>query len=890
MSLKKRTILLAFPSGNIDSTQHLVANLRGFNVIRAADVESIQASLQKKSVDLLIFDEDLEGVEACLQSLDIGNKPGMIVVICQKDNINHWESQIPDLVDEFFRKPIRNKKLLRIIRLYMAGKNYEQYEAVFNAMPFGGEILDSKGQLIEVSKRTCKLLGYKKRELIGKQFSSIVDPADIQKCNINLQQVLKKKTIKSEISLRHKNGKLIPVLRSARLIHKSFDPKNPPVIIAVNLDISNLIRARDDLITSEKELLNSQKVGGLGSFILDIEKGTWTSTQVLDEIFGVSEEFVKDLGGWSKLVTVDDRQMMMEYFLRIGEEHLENLDKTFRIQRNNDEQIRWVHGLGSVDYDITGVPAFIHGTIQDVTSRVESEAEMRKLSYALQQTPATIIITDTSGNIEYVNAKFSDVTGYSVEEVVGKNPRILSSGEKTREDYKIMWDTICAGDEWQGEFHNKKKNGDMYWEFAVISPIRDHEGNISQFLAVKEDITQSKIDAEKRRSLQDQLNHAQRMEAIGTLAGGIAHDFNNILQSMYLYLGMAHDALPDGDTKDDIAQVTKAALRAKDLVNQILTYSRGSENLKSNVLIQFVVKESLKLLKASFPISIEIKSEIDGDCPPVLCDPTQVHQIVMNICTNAFDALPGKKGTIEVNLRQLDLNPDMNEQLILAEGHYLELTITDSGQGIPPATLPLIFNPFFSTKEPGKGSGLGLSVVHGIMEDLGGQIIAESEEGNGTTFSLYFPITESETDTEESTIEPLDFDKDHILLLETEEDIREGTQLALEKFGCKVTSSLTSEELLKTLSASPEKYTMVIANQHLHEMSGLQLAELVKKDYPQMPFMLMSGNDPSHIQDEDHMEIIDGFIRKPWQIVDLIRAISELKSGSQNKVGSKSKQ
>ncbi len=1135
MNMHIKTILLAFTAKTASQIKQLEDVFKDYQIFQTASAASCTKILLENQIDLLVIDEDLPSVNEVIQGFSLDNKPGMVLVICAEDRIPFWESLIPESIDEFFKKPIRVGKLFRFIKLYLTGKKVEQYEVIFDSMPYGGEVMNQEGFIEEVSQRTCTLLGYQRNELLGKSFSKLLSSESIHLFKTNLQHVLANQMVSIEVDLKHKDGSLIPVLRSAKLIPDDRDPALSR-ILAFNLDISELVQERetttatlrllqdsqqvakigsffynleqdewtvtqvikdmlaltddhsrqikdwaafigpnhasifktfiqqlpemdqlhfeltyqmirqndqamiwvkhsgrckrngagritsftstvqditetklqseslkrseqrlklsqhlarlgtfladpigdkltansifaeivgidnsvpltysgwldnihpgdrkrlahkyeqhtidrntlnsDDfriirendgevrwvnelteyqydregLVTqvsgtiqditerilaqqkieeSEQILLRSQQVGRLGSYVLNIEAGKWNSSAILDQIFGIPENYHKDVQSWLGLVYESDRDDMHKYFIENILGQGQAFDKTYRILRKQDGAVRWVHGLGSLEFDEDDNPIKMFGTIQDVTRQKEYEAELRKLSFALEQSPASIVITDLQGNIEYVNAKFMEVTGYALDELLGQNPRLLSSGETSQADYKILWDTVLGGDIWQGEFHNKRKDGKLYWEWAIISPIRDPAGNITQILAVKEDITQKKIDAEKQHSLQEQLHQAQRMEAIGILAGGIAHDFNNILQSMYLYLGMAQDALPDGDVRDDIIQVSKAAQRAKDLVSQILTYSRRGETENSKVLIQFVVKEAIKFLKASFPHSIKVQEDINTECPPVYCDPTQIHQIFMNICTNAYDALPEKTGTIKVTLDLIELGPEKDEQILVDDGIYLDLIISDTGHGMSPAVLALIFNPFFSTKEPGMGTGLGLSVALGIMEELGGQILVESEEGQGSTFRLLFPTSkEIDPDVDVEFAPILDLEEISVLLVDSEDDVREGTQRTLEKFGCQVTSCQNSHEALAQLTVNPDSFSIVVADFDLSGMTGLKLAEIVKQDYPQLAFVLMSGMNPQELEEYD-LSQVDALLKKPWQIIDLLATLSKVVS------------
>lgn len=282
--------------------------------------------------------------------------------------------------------------------------------------------------------------------------------------------------------------------------------------------------------------------------------------------------------------------------------------------------------------------------LQDITENKEAEEERARLVTAIEQTSEIIIITDVNGTIQYVNPAFEKITGYSRDEAISKNPRILKSAEQSEAFYKNLWNTIISGEKWSGRFVNKKKNGHLYTEEATITPIKGRTGAITNFAAVKRDVTNELL-------IEQRVRETQKMEAIGTLAGGVAHDFNNILAAIIGYTELSLIATPeDSQLHSDLTKIIKACNRASNLVNQILTFSRQQEQEKKPILITPIIKEVLKLLRASLPSSIEIRQNIKHELGMVLADPTQIHQIIMNLCTNAGYAMREKGGILEVSL------------------------------------------------------------------------------------------------------------------------------------------------------------------------------------------------------------------------------------------------
>ncbi|MDY6971931.1 MAG: response regulator [Thermodesulfobacteriota bacterium] len=374
----------------------------------------------------------------------------------------------------------------------------------------------------------------------------------------------------------------------------------------------------------------------------------------------------------------------------------------------------------------------------------------------------------------------------------------------------------------------------------------------------------------------EQLQQAQKMEAIGTMAGGIAHDFNNILYPIIGFTEMTIDDVPEESiARSNLEEILKAAKRARDLVQQILTFSRQTYSTPKPFMIQPVLKEALKLLRASLPSSIEIRHDIDTHCGPVLADPTQIHQVIMNLCTNAFHAMREKGGVLEVTLTDvqsdsfnLRLKPDM------MPGPYLKLTVSDTGHGIDPAVLKRIFNPFFTTKGPGEGTGLGLSVVHGIVKSSNGHIDVDSAPGKGSTFNVYLPLILGNDRLPES--EHADSDPEgteSILLVDDEAPIIRMVNQMLERLGYFVTARTSSIEALETFRLKPDSFDLVITDQTMPNMNGTDLAQKLLEIKPDIPVILCTGFSEAITEEKAKAMGIQEYILKPVDKSMMSRAI-----------------
>ena len=349
---------------------------------------------------------------------------------------------------------------------------------------------------------------------------------------------------------------------------------------------------------------------------------------------------------------------------------------------------------------------------------------------------------------------------------------------------------------------------------------------------------------EEKKRLQAQLQQAQKMQAIGTLAGGIAHDFNNILFPIIGYTEMTLADLPENSlTRSNLEEVLKAAERAKGLVRQILTFSRQSEQERKPLKIQPIIKEALTLLRASLPTTIEISQNIDKKCGAILADPIQIHQVMMNLCTNAYHAMREKGGVLGMTLTEVDIDScDLGSNVDLKPGRYLRLTVSDTGHGMEPAEMERIFEPYFTTKGPGEGSGMGLAVVHGVVRSHGGHITVYSEPGKGAAFHVYLPrIDGIGTSPIPVPSEPIPKGTERILFTDDEKQIVDMVQQMLERLGYHVTARTSSVEALKAFRTKPDKFDLVITDQTMPNMTGAELAQKIMGIRPDIPIILCTG-------------------------------------------------
>lgn len=405
------------------------------------------------------------------------------------------------------------------------------------------------------------------------------------------------------------------------------------------------------------------------------------------------------------------------------------------------------------------------------------------------------------------------------------------------------------------------------------------KGEIAGRVWAFRDISERKRAEAEKKKLENQLQHAQKMEAIGTLAGGIAHDFNNILGAILGYTELAiEDAPMNSSTRKNLELVLKASFRAKELVKQILTFSRKDEESRMPILVAEIIRESLKLLRASLPATIDIHCHIQESLNPVLANPTQMQQVFMNLCTNAAYAMREKGGILEINLKEIEPRPDFITDKDLDPGLYQLLSVSDTGHGIPAEIIRRIFEPYFTTKKTGEGSGMGLAVVHGIVKSHGGEITVDSHPGKGSTFNVYLKITGEKRlplrDT--SSIETIPRGNEKIIFIDDEKDLVEIGGRLLASLGYQVVSTTSSLEALEIFRADPPGFDLVISDQTMPHLTGLQLAGQLKQIRPNLPVILCTGFSENIDEMNFKSQGISDFLMKPISRKEMARVVRKV--------------
>ena len=528
-----------------------------------------------------------------------------------------------------------------------------------------------------------------------------------------------------------------------------------------------------------------------------------------------------------------------------------------------DGEERLYETIKSPFRDHRGAWAGTAGIARDITDRKASEASLRLLSAAVEQSAAGIIVTDTTGTIIYVNRRFCESTGYAREEVVGRNPNVLKSGHHDEAFYREMWSTISAGREWRGEIHNRRKDGSLLRELAAISPIHDADGRITHFLAVKDDVTEL-------RALEQRLLQSQKLEAIGQLAGGIAHDFNNMLTAISGFGDLLRPELEPGSRASEyLDQITRAAARSSRLTSQLLAFSRRQILKPHRLDLNEVARDMAPMLGPLIGERVRLTLTLDEDpAPRVLADRIQIEQVLLNLVLNARDAMPDG-GTLEIATRCLAGRGALDDRV--------ELVVSDSGGGIPAEALDHIFEPFYTTKPPGQGTGLGLATVYGIVRQSGGEIEVQSEPDQGTRFRIRFPAAPADAEAmttpvpEAGPLEPAADQGATILVVEDEPPVRQLVSKVLERGGYRVLQAATGEDALALPEV--ESIDLLLTDVVMPGMSGRELASALRTMRPELPVLYMSG----YTQDEVLRHGIEAgevsLLEKPFSPADLLATV-----------------
>lgn len=709
-----------------------------------------------------------------------------------------------------------------------------------------------------------RMLGYTVGEINSLKVEDI-HPAEALPSVKNLIEALirQESTFSPEIPMKRKDGSVFFADISATLLELD----GQPCLIGIFRDVTERRLMDEKLKKSEADYRDLYDNAPVGYHELDsygiIVRLNQTEAQMLG--YSVEELFGQP---YLKIIAPQEREKVDKTFFDKLSGKI-NFAPAERKYLCKDGRVLDVLIDDRLIADGDGRAVGIRTTVRDISDLKQAEESRRLLSTAMEQTGEAVVITDDQGKIVYTNPAFEKITGYAAQDALGQNPRLLKSDRQDDAFYRSLWETITSGRIWRGRLVNRKKDGSLYHEDATISPVRDAVGRITNYVAVKRDVTQE-------LELEGQLRQAQKMESIGLLAGGVAHDFNNILTTI---LGFSSLISRDNDLPVKVTrqaqEIELAAVRGSEITKQLLSFSRKHQFKLQTLDLGVEVKQSRTFLSRAIGSQISIECKLDPHLWMVEADATQIQQVLMNLSLNARDAMPdGGKIVIELSNSSIGMQYVSNH-ILMQPGDYVQLTFTDNGAGMDAVTLNRIFEPFFTTKPVGKGTGLGLPVVYGIMKNHKGYINVYSEKGIGTAFKLYFPRSLNIPKQKAAVQEEIRGGDETLFIVDDEMSILNLVTEVFEEYGYKCIVCSNPREALDVYGRRHAEINLAILDIIMPEMSGAELFENMKKINPGTRAIMSSGF--SLLNEKILLEQgVLGFIPKPYDLSSLVKTVREL--------------
>ena len=759
----------------------------------------------------------------------------------------------------------------------------EKHRSILENIEEGYFEVDLAGNMIFLNDSTAKIIGYSRDELMGMNNRQYTDEKNAKKLYQTFNKVYSTgETHKGfDWQVIGKDGRKRYVEVSASL-RKDSEGQSMGFRGIVR-DVSERKQSEKKLQESEEKLRTIIEHSNELFYIHNTDRVLTYVSPTSNAIFGYTPEEM--MIKWRKLPTdnpINQRGMeKTEKAIMTGKKQTPFLLEV----KKKDGRLLLLEIDETPVKDTTGKVVSIAGAARDVSEQkraeksvLQSEKRFRDLFNSISD---LIYTHDLQGRFLSLNPTMEKLLGYEHDELIGLKPSDIMKTELVPAfESEYLKQLKTQGYNEGVTIYFKRNGGKVYIEYRSTMVYPDD--GMPYISGIGRDVTERILSERKVNKLQEQLTQAQKMEAIGTLAGGIAHDFNNILFPMFGYLEMMLEDIPkDNPLRSHLVEVFNGAKRARDLIKQILTFSRQSDHERKPLEAQRVIKEALKLIKSTLPSTIEISHDIQEDCGLVLSDPTLIHQIVMNMCTNAYHAMEKTGGKLTIILNEVELSAEDLKDPAMIPGPHVCLMVTDNGPGMEPSIIDRIFDPYFTTKEEGKGTGLGLAVVHGIVKSHGGQISVSSEPGKGSEFKICLPMVKMEKETAKAEIDmPIQKGDERILLVDDQDMIAQMEKQMLERLGYHVTARNSSIDALEAFRVQPDKFDLVITDLTMPNMTGDNLAGELIKIRSDIPVILCTGFSELISKEKAASLGIKGFLLKPVLLKDLSATIRKILDGN----------
>jgi len=758
-------------------------------------------------------------------------------------------------------------------------ESLKRYQQLFDGVTDPVLIYDFSGMILECNEIATNTFGFKKQ---NNETLKIGDRVHGEKHRKILAELTKhRENWFFETEMVTVTGDIIFVEFHA----KTIDFMDHKAGLSVIRDITDRKKTEEALKRSGERLSLALEVSMASAWELNLKTGEFQLDSNLFSTLGFApSEFPGKVTDVLKFADPHIAEKIKKEFKAFIENKNKDYRDNFYIYAKSGEK-RWIHNRARiVKFDQNHTPLIIIGTAIDMSELKRTEQTLRKneerYRTILENRNMGYFEVDLKGDFTFFNSAIISLLGYTADELAGMNYKTYvdeTTADKLKKRYSQVFTTGKTLTDFQ--YPIIKKDGTERMAETSVSLRKDINQQVVGFCGLTYDITEREKTELEKKALEIKLRQTHKMEAIGTLAGGIAHDFNNILSGVFGYAQLAEKNIETPlKAREYIRQIHKGARRAAELIQQILTFSRQSEHEKSLLTISVVVKEALKLLRSTIPTTIEIREKIFSNAP-VMADSTQIHQVIMNLCTNAYHAMRFKGGIITVELKETDIEAQtglMNSHI--SPGRFLNLRVSDTGEGMSRETLNKIFDPYFTTKNTTEGTGLGLSLVYGIVEDHGGFIRVKSDIDRGTTFDIFLPITEKKTDP------PVEINKmpvagrgsENIIIVDDEESVLLSTKELLEDYGYSITAFSNGIDAFNFIKKDPHEFDLLITDMTMPLMSGDELAQKTLDIRKDLKIILCTGYSENMSEARAREIGIRQFLQKPFNTDRLLSIIRSL--------------